>query len=280
MHSHRVLLNERQTLGKATAWVSNSARAACVACGNSFTCIRRRHHCRRCGDIFCEQCSQKRRELTLFGYTKQAVRVCLDCYGAAVDESELCQNISRLAKGEIFRKYGDFLKTTYRFGLILSGKLRLAYWEPYEVHHTHPSVSKIKGINVSQMSGVFDAGGNTIRVEGYESGAAKRIVFDTDTPQQKAFWLRFLGILSARRRLASDPLFTALLTGEKSRSSPSSSHATERTKLNDDRNRRVYSSERKDQNSRQQNAAAQRREKRRARLAKLGVHSKNNFGRK
>ena len=42
---------------KARAWVRDSERSGCVECGTKFTLFVRRHHCRRCGDIFCNECS-------------------------------------------------------------------------------------------------------------------------------------------------------------------------------------------------------------------------------
>lgn len=39
-------------------WVPDSASSVCTnpACGKAFTLFRRRHHCRRCGGLFCKDC--------------------------------------------------------------------------------------------------------------------------------------------------------------------------------------------------------------------------------
>ena len=58
-------------------WIPNHLAAHCLSCYEDFSFLRRRHHCRRCGLIFCEQCSSKRVQLQTAG---QPVRVCDKCY--------------------------------------------------------------------------------------------------------------------------------------------------------------------------------------------------------
>eukprot|EP00756_Hemistasia_phaeocysticola_P057344 Hpha_TRINITY_DN33967_c0_g1::TRINITY_DN33967_c0_g1_i1::g.69322::m.69322 len=41
-------------------WVSDSEAPNCSRCGLEFTTFRRRHHCRRCGGVFCDSCCPKR----------------------------------------------------------------------------------------------------------------------------------------------------------------------------------------------------------------------------
>jgi lipid-binding SYLF domain-containing protein len=42
-------------------WTSDDLRARCTSCQQKFQdVINRRHHCRLCGDIFCEKCTQQR----------------------------------------------------------------------------------------------------------------------------------------------------------------------------------------------------------------------------
>lgn len=42
-------------------WVPDSERSHCVACSKSFGLFVRRHHCRYCGDIFCNRCCPRTR---------------------------------------------------------------------------------------------------------------------------------------------------------------------------------------------------------------------------
>lgn len=37
-------------------WIRNSERINCFSCSNPFTLLSRRHHCRKCGEIFCMPC--------------------------------------------------------------------------------------------------------------------------------------------------------------------------------------------------------------------------------
>ncbi|KAJ5072358.1 vacuolar protein [Anaeramoeba ignava] len=60
-------------------WEPDNTRSRCVSCGSSFSMIRRRHHCRQCGEIFCAECSPYKIPIKHLGYTKP-VRVCKNCY--------------------------------------------------------------------------------------------------------------------------------------------------------------------------------------------------------
>lgn len=59
-------------------WMPDDWVTTCKACTQAFNIIRRRHHCRRCGLIFCHQCSNNFVALKCFGYAKP-VRVCNTC---------------------------------------------------------------------------------------------------------------------------------------------------------------------------------------------------------
>eukprot|EP01065_Artemidia_motanka_P006927 TRINITY_DN13389_c0_g1_i2.p1 TRINITY_DN13389_c0_g1~~TRINITY_DN13389_c0_g1_i2.p1 ORF type:complete len:829 (+),score=199.59 TRINITY_DN13389_c0_g1_i2:884-3370(+) len=47
----------------ARTWLSDCDAKACMSCGVTFGFVRRRHHCRSCGGIFCASCSDERRRL-------------------------------------------------------------------------------------------------------------------------------------------------------------------------------------------------------------------------
>ncbi|CAE7318299.1 unnamed protein product [Symbiodinium sp. CCMP2592] len=61
----------------APTWVANGG-VNCQSCSVTFTCVRRRHHCRACGRLLCNACSLQRLPLSILGYL-QPVRVCDDC---------------------------------------------------------------------------------------------------------------------------------------------------------------------------------------------------------
>uniref|UniRef100_A0A674EN15 Lateral signaling target protein 2 homolog n=1 Tax=Salmo trutta TaxID=8032 RepID=A0A674EN15_SALTR len=60
-------------------WVPDEECDSCITCKAPFTVIRRKHHCRSCGKIFCSRCSSHSAPLPRYGQVK-AVRVCTHCY--------------------------------------------------------------------------------------------------------------------------------------------------------------------------------------------------------
>lgn len=60
-------------------WQKNEDAPKCGACHRTFTLFLRRHHCRRCGRIFCDTCTQSRGTMAEWGYD-QPQRQCADCY--------------------------------------------------------------------------------------------------------------------------------------------------------------------------------------------------------
>lgn len=69
-------------------WQPDSANPTCHECTQAFTVTRRRHHCRRCGHVVCDACSQGRKYVRFPANSRNAdeentsraaVRVCDDC---------------------------------------------------------------------------------------------------------------------------------------------------------------------------------------------------------
>jgi len=63
----------------APAWIPDSMAPICMGCGATFSLVRRRHHCRSCGRVFCNRCSPNQVPLPRYGMDKP-VRVCNRCY--------------------------------------------------------------------------------------------------------------------------------------------------------------------------------------------------------
>ncbi|GAB2217991.1 hypothetical protein Droror1_Dr00001206 [Drosera rotundifolia] len=70
-------------------WVPDEAASKCTACGTDFSAFIRRHHCRNCGDIFCDKCTHGRIPLTA-DENAQPVRVCDRCM------AEVTQRLTRV----------------------------------------------------------------------------------------------------------------------------------------------------------------------------------------
>lgn len=61
-------------------WVPDEEVTHCRGCNSEFDYINRKHHCRRCGMVHCEQCTDYRDLLPHeFGY-RDPVRVCRNCH--------------------------------------------------------------------------------------------------------------------------------------------------------------------------------------------------------
>jgi hypothetical protein len=70
-------LKRHSTLGvSAPVWVPDSEVTKCTLCGEKFLIIRRKHHCRQCGNIICSDCSKKKKDIPGQGIQ----RVCDSCF--------------------------------------------------------------------------------------------------------------------------------------------------------------------------------------------------------
>jgi FYVE/RhoGEF/PH domain-containing protein 5/6 len=65
------------TIDVAPAWVPDSMAPQCKICSNEFGLVTRRHHCRHCGLVVCDDCSKGR--IVIQGLDKHPVRVCNNC---------------------------------------------------------------------------------------------------------------------------------------------------------------------------------------------------------
>ena len=72
----------RSSLGDvAPLWVPDSEAPACMRCEVKFTLVKRRHHCRSCGKVFCGACCGQKHVLRYLDDGKPS-RVCDDCKAA------------------------------------------------------------------------------------------------------------------------------------------------------------------------------------------------------
>merc|ERR1719239_956636 len=63
-------------------WERDADAAACKICEKEFNIARRKHHCRNCGGIFCDKCSDNKMELPS---SAKKLRVCDNCYVLLLD---------------------------------------------------------------------------------------------------------------------------------------------------------------------------------------------------
>ena len=81
----------KQRNARDNVWMSDSAATSCLLCGAPFTFFRRRHHCRACGRLVCETCSEAKIVLKNSRFTKP-VKVCDPCYDT---EPKLLRQLSQ-----------------------------------------------------------------------------------------------------------------------------------------------------------------------------------------
>ncbi|XP_053573036.1 lateral signaling target protein 2 homolog [Bombina bombina] len=82
-----VCQNLEQQENVSPEWVPDSRSNQCMSCCAPFTLLRRRHHCRSCGKIFCSRCSGYTASLPPFG-NMPPVRVCSHCYHVHCNRGE------------------------------------------------------------------------------------------------------------------------------------------------------------------------------------------------
>nr|XP_054385570.1 zinc finger FYVE domain-containing protein 1 isoform X4 [Pongo abelii] len=128
-------------------WRPNSQILSCNKCATSFKDNDTKHHCRACGEGFCDSCSSKTRPVPERGWGPAPVRVCDNCYEArnvqlAVTEAQVDDEGGTL----IARKVGEAVQNTLGavvtaidipLGLVKDAA-RPAYWVPdHEILHCH-----------------------------------------------------------------------------------------------------------------------------------------------
>jgi hypothetical protein len=64
-------------------WKDENLVNKCAGCSSKFTIVKRKHHCRECGDVFCNSCSLHKNVIQ--GVLK---RCCTSCYHRTVAESK------------------------------------------------------------------------------------------------------------------------------------------------------------------------------------------------
>ncbi|XP_017882170.1 RUN and FYVE domain-containing protein 2 isoform X4 [Ceratina calcarata] len=68
---------QQQQQEGAPTWANDRLATRCKSCSREFNITRRKHHCRNCGEIFCNACSDNS---TALPNSTKPVRVCDECY--------------------------------------------------------------------------------------------------------------------------------------------------------------------------------------------------------
>lgn len=73
----------REEVLPAGSWEKDSEAASCKICDREFSLARRKHHCRNCGGIFCDGCSDNKMKLPS---SSKPIRVCDSCYTLLINK--------------------------------------------------------------------------------------------------------------------------------------------------------------------------------------------------
>lgn len=73
-------------------WVPDHEATSCMRCETKFTVLKRRHHCRACGKVLCNNCCNMRAKLAYLDY--QEDRVCSICYHLLTSDDYYGENDS------------------------------------------------------------------------------------------------------------------------------------------------------------------------------------------
>ncbi|KAK9507449.1 hypothetical protein O3M35_007302 [Rhynocoris fuscipes] len=83
-------------------WVPDKEITNCTNCSVKFGFTTRKHHCRRCGQIFCNDCCESKVELLRMCFV-DPVRMCLNCESLTRKENKFFQkDLKLLTNGAIF----------------------------------------------------------------------------------------------------------------------------------------------------------------------------------
>jgi hypothetical protein len=66
-----------KTVGSPPPLMPKEQAVACLRCERKFSLFRRRHHCRACGNVFCDDCTNHRALLPMYGLGEE--KVCTRC---------------------------------------------------------------------------------------------------------------------------------------------------------------------------------------------------------
>ncbi|XP_065260475.1 zinc finger FYVE domain-containing protein 1 [Emys orbicularis] len=128
-------------------WRPNSQILNCSKCGTSFKDNDTKHHCRACGEGFCDGCSSKSRPVPERGWGPAPVRVCDNCHDSRGIRLDVPESQTEEEGGTLIaRKVGEAVQNTLGavvtaidipLGLVKDAA-RPAYWVPdHEILHCH-----------------------------------------------------------------------------------------------------------------------------------------------
>jgi len=178
-------------------WVLDNAVVACSKCNVAFTFFNRRHHCRRCGQIYCGTCSSKMRPVPVNGYPKP-VRVCDACFKFEAQRDEFeSRLVSILLKGNQFKKHAAGLGMPRVRWIKLTPDKQQLTWHPDgepPKADSYINIDHITTIEIGQNTKAFQRTGRA----GHDSlcfsivASDRTLDLECESPHIRDNWIRAL----------------------------------------------------------------------------------------
>ncbi|KAL1139419.1 hypothetical protein AAG570_006403 [Ranatra chinensis] len=88
-------------------WIPDKEISNCMKCRTKFGFTTRKHHCRRCGQIFCNDCCDTRLELPRMCFV-DPVRICVNCEPQTKIENTFFEkHVKVLTQGDLYNYLFD-----------------------------------------------------------------------------------------------------------------------------------------------------------------------------
>jgi len=142
-------------------WIRDNECVQCKSCQTKFDFIKRRHHCRRCGFIYCATCCKDSVALPRMCFV-DPVRVCASCNELTLKENEFYEkHIKTLMNGASFTISSNDLSSegdnqnTFLCKLSADHRLIVFEGESKENCQTPIEVASILGLKVIRSSNEY-----------------------------------------------------------------------------------------------------------------------------
>ena len=163
-------------------WMPDSVSKECYECSYKFTALRRRHHCRICGQIFCSRCCQQQVPGKLMGHSGD-LRACTYCCHIVLSCLQSV-DISSDVSADLARVQEDLKK---KLALLQPGQVSPAFGEEVQPGKEPKSRNPVlkRKVSVSFQEERFSVGSSSIQTL---LSSAERKVLLHDSIQLKVFY--------------------------------------------------------------------------------------------
>lgn len=179
-------------------WASDKDSPQCKSCQVRFDFLTRRHHCRRCGLVFCNKCCLQKLVLPRMCFV-DPVRLCDYCAKNTLRENEFYTlHLKALMSGANFSleesgQGRDTLHSRSFFCRLSSNHQEILFDGGGVDHHDAlllSNIATIKRIKIEDFQNESDTGGVELFYgEGDQKSNMKLRVPSVPNPKQSAFWI-------------------------------------------------------------------------------------------